>query len=83
MDHFVLRNGALYCEDVPLAEIAAEVGTPVNCASGKPVGVPTAEERANYDAYVGERSKKTSMGDILGDKLKAALKPGSEEKDGE
>lgn len=36
------------------------------------------EERANYDQYVGERSKKTSMGDILGDKLKAALKPGKE-----
>jgi hypothetical protein len=35
------------------------------------------EERANYDQYVGERSKKTSMGDILGDKLKAALKPGA------
>ena len=31
------------------------------------------EERANYESYVGERSKKTSMGDILGDKLKAAL----------
>lgn len=28
MDHFQLRNGELYCEDVPLAEIAAEVGTP-------------------------------------------------------
>jgi len=37
------------------------------------------EERANYDQYVGEKSKKTSMGDLLGDKLKAALKPGSEE----
>jgi small subunit ribosomal protein S1 len=37
------------------------------------------EERANYDQYVGERSKKTSMGDILGDKLKAALKSGKEE----
>jgi small subunit ribosomal protein S1 len=36
------------------------------------------EERANYDAYVGERSKKTSMGDILGDKLKAALKKDQE-----
>jgi small subunit ribosomal protein S1 len=32
------------------------------------------EERANYDQYVGERSKKTSMGDVLGEKLKAALK---------
>ncbi|MEA3067327.1 MAG: diaminopimelate decarboxylase, partial [Sphingomonadales bacterium] len=29
MDHFQLRNGELYCEDVPLAEIAASVGTPV------------------------------------------------------
>ena len=29
MDHFVPRNGELYCEDVPLAEIAAQVGTPV------------------------------------------------------
>jgi len=35
------------------------------------------EERANYDQYVGERSKKTSMGDILGEKLKAALKGAS------
>ena len=32
------------------------------------------EERANFDQYVGERTKKTSMGDVLGDKLKAALK---------
>ena len=29
MDHFQLRKGELYCEDVPLAEIAAAVGTPV------------------------------------------------------
>ena len=29
MDHFHLRNGELYCEDVPLAGIAATVGTPV------------------------------------------------------
>ena len=29
MDHFNLRDGELHCEDVPLAEIAAEVGTPV------------------------------------------------------
>ena len=29
MDHFRLNDGELYCEDVPLAEIAAEVGTPV------------------------------------------------------
>lgn len=31
------------------------------------------EERANYEKYVGEANKKTSMGDLLGDKLKAAL----------
>ena len=29
MDHFRLKHGELTCEDVPLAEIAAEVGTPV------------------------------------------------------
>ena len=34
------------------------------------------EERANYESYVGERSKKTSMGDVLGDKLKQALNKG-------
>lgn len=28
MDHFLYRNGALYAEDVPVAEIAASVGTP-------------------------------------------------------
>ena len=29
MDHFHERDGALWCEDVPLARIADEVGTPV------------------------------------------------------
>ncbi|MBY0282591.1 MAG: diaminopimelate decarboxylase [Sphingomonas sp.] len=29
MDHFTLRGGELYCEDMPLARIAADVGTPV------------------------------------------------------
>lgn len=29
MDHFALRDGALYCEDVPLTAIAEAVGTPV------------------------------------------------------
>jgi len=28
MDHFLYRDGALYAEDVPIAEIAATVGTP-------------------------------------------------------
>ena len=29
MDHFELRHGVLHCEDVPLPEVAASVGTPV------------------------------------------------------
>ena len=29
MDHFNLRDGVLHCEDVPLPDIAAAVGTPV------------------------------------------------------
>jgi small subunit ribosomal protein S1 len=32
------------------------------------------EERANYETYMGDRNKKTSMGDLLGEKLKGALK---------
>ncbi len=28
MDHFIYQNGVLHAEDVPVAEIAAEVGTP-------------------------------------------------------
>jgi len=37
------------------------------------------EERANYEGYMGERSKKASMGDLFGDKLKAALKDKKDE----
>jgi len=33
MDHFLYRNGQLHAEDVPLAEIAAQVGTPFYCYS--------------------------------------------------
>ena len=33
MDHFLYRDGALHAEDVPLAEIAAVVGTPFYCYS--------------------------------------------------
>jgi small subunit ribosomal protein S1 len=39
------------------------------------------EERANYESYVGERSKKTSMGELLGEKLKSVLKPSKEDQD--
>ena len=28
MDHFIYRDGVLHAEDVPLTEIAAQVGTP-------------------------------------------------------
>ncbi len=37
------------------------------------------EERANYESYVGERSKKTSMGDLLGEKLKDMMKDKKDE----
>ena len=33
MDHFLYRDGALHAEDVPLSEIAAQVGTPFYCYS--------------------------------------------------
>ncbi|MDV7144784.1 diaminopimelate decarboxylase [Tropicimonas sp. TH_r6] len=33
MDHFLYRDGALFAEDVPVAEIAATVGTPFYCYS--------------------------------------------------
>ncbi len=33
MDHFLYRDGILHAEDVPLPEIAAEVGTPFYCYS--------------------------------------------------
>ena len=33
MDHFLYRDGALHAEDVPLAEIAASIGTPFYCYS--------------------------------------------------
>ncbi|WP_135506611.1 diaminopimelate decarboxylase [Roseovarius aestuariivivens] len=33
MDHFLYRDGELYAEDVAVAEIAAEVGTPFYCYS--------------------------------------------------
>ncbi|MDA5558340.1 diaminopimelate decarboxylase [Shimia sp. MMG029] len=33
MDHFLYRDGVLHAEDVPVSEIAAEVGTPFYCYS--------------------------------------------------
>ncbi len=37
------------------------------------------EERQNYESYMGDKNKKTSMGDVLGEKLKAALGKGEKE----
>jgi small subunit ribosomal protein S1 len=37
------------------------------------------EERANYEKYVGEANKKTSMGDLLGEKLKGIMNKGDKE----
>jgi small subunit ribosomal protein S1 len=37
------------------------------------------EERANYEKYAGDANKKNTMGDLFGDKLKAALKGGKDE----
>ena len=33
MDHFIYRDGQLHAEDVPVADIAAQVGTPFYCYS--------------------------------------------------
>ena len=37
MHHFAYRNGALHAEDVPLAQIAREVGTPFYCYSSSTI----------------------------------------------
>ena len=42
MDHFQYQNGALCAEDVPIAEIAAQVGTPFYCYSTATFTRPTA-----------------------------------------
>lgn len=44
MNHFEARGGALWCEDVPLTAIAAEVGTPVYVYS-------TATLTRHYEAF--------------------------------
>lgn len=53
MDHFLYRNGELYAEDVPVAEIAAQVGTPFYCYS-------TATLERHYrvftEAFAGEKA---------------------------
>jgi diaminopimelate decarboxylase len=55
MDHFQLKGGELHCEEVPLAEIAAAVGTPVYVYS-------TATMRRHAEAL---RSALEPLGDPL------------------
>ena len=37
MHHFGYRNGALHSEDVPLAKVAGEIGTPFYCYSSSTI----------------------------------------------
>ena len=54
MDHFHLRDGELYAEDVPLARIAEEVGyqtdTAFSRAFRREYGVPPATWRRNAES---------------------------------
>lgn len=50
MNHFNYRNGVLHAEDVPLPEIAAEVGTPFYCYS---TATLTRHYRVFRDAFAG------------------------------
>ncbi len=53
MDHFTYRNGALHAEDVPLARIADEVGTPVYVYSSATLAH---HYRAFADAFEGQHA---------------------------
>jgi len=44
MDHFVYRDGEIYAEDVPLSQIAKDVGTPFYCYS-------TATLQRHYEVF--------------------------------
>lgn len=61
MDHFLPRNGELHAEDVPLARIAAEVGTPVYVYS-----------RATLERHA--RVLKEALADVPGARLAFAIK---------
>ena len=53
MQHFHYRNGRLHAEDVDLAEIAAEVGTPFYCYS---TATLTRHYRVFADAFAGQNA---------------------------
>ncbi len=59
MNHFEARDGELWCEGVPLADIAREVGTPVYVYS-------TATIERHFGVF---RGVLTALGDRLGDPL--------------
>ena len=61
MDHFQPKDGELYAEDVPLARIAAEVGTPVYVYS-----------RATLERHA--RVLKESLANVPGARLAFAIK---------
>ena len=61
MDHFQLKNGELHAEDVPLARIAAEVGTPVYVYS-----------RATFERHA--KTLKDSLANVPGARLAFAIK---------
>ncbi len=54
MDHFSYRDGEMYAEDVPLARIAAEVGTPFFCYS-------TATMARHYQVFAGEFADRDAL----------------------
>ena len=56
MDHFAYRDGILYAEDLPLAAIAAEVGTPFYCYS-------TATLVRHYQVFAGAFDGHVAGGD--------------------
>jgi len=53
MQHFDYRNGRLHAEDVDLAEIAAEIGTPFYCYS---TATLTRHYRVFADAFAGQNA---------------------------
>ncbi len=55
MNHFEAREGALWCEGVPLAAVAAEVGTPVYVYS-------TATLARHYEAFKSALEEHPSLG---------------------
>src|SRR4029078_9915374 len=75
MDHFELNAGELYCEEVPLAEIAASVGTPVYVYSTATMCRHVAALRAALeglaDPLIADAVKATPNGAVIATLAKA------------